>query len=443
MKYLFLLKLFFISQLIFAQVNIPVSEEDNYTLVPFTGNTNITTCDMFIYDSGGENGNYEKRNNGSLTIIPGLPGQFVKLEFISFDVENKYDFVYVYDSIISPETLLGTFSGTTLPSPVVASTSSGVLIVKFESDYAVVKAGFKLYASCVDPMLVMPKNGGKKITSCDISLYDSGGTSGHYSDDENGFITVLPVSPEKKVQLDFDEIDIEEDHEWLYVYDGSDTTSPLIDIYSGTSYPETLKASPDNLSGALTIKFTSDESSSANSGFSARISCFTPVSSITISGGNISLPIDSSLKLTASVYPEDADDISITWSTSDPSIVSIDEMGNIKAVGYGSAKISAKSNDGYAVAEIDINVHELTSTRQQNLSGKFVVFPNPASDKVKLISHFQNLKVMIYDSAGKVKHRTTVENDGEIDITNLSEGIYFMEVEGEGFLEFQKLSIVR
>jgi len=139
MKYLFLLNLFFISRLVLGQVNITDSGEDNYAYVPVTGNTTITTCGVFIYDSGGENGYYEKNNDGSITINPGTPGKFVKLEFINFDVEYKYDFVYVYDGIISEATLLGAFTGTALPSPIVASTSSGVLIVKFVSDYAVTK----------------------------------------------------------------------------------------------------------------------------------------------------------------------------------------------------------------------------------------------------------------------------------------------------------------
>lgn len=51
-------------------------------------------------------------------------------------------------------------------------------------------------------------------------------------------------------------------------------------------------------------------------------------------------------KLTESIMPADANNKAVTWSTSNNSIVSVDQNGNITAKAVGTATITAKANDG-------------------------------------------------------------------------------------------------
>jgi len=64
----------------------------------------------------------------------------ISLEFTSFNVENGYDYVYIYDGIGNNANLIGTFTGTSLPNTI--SSTTGIMVVKFESDVSVVLAGF-------------------------------------------------------------------------------------------------------------------------------------------------------------------------------------------------------------------------------------------------------------------------------------------------------------
>jgi len=49
-------------------------------------------------------------------------------------------------------------------------------------------------------------------------------------------------------------------------------------------------------------------------------------------------------KLTYTYAPEDADDPTVTWSSSNEKVATVDEFGNVQAIGTGNAKITATSN---------------------------------------------------------------------------------------------------
>ena len=64
------------------------------------------------------------------------------------------------------------------------------------------------------------------------------------------------------------------------------------------------------------------------------------------------------LQLTATVMPEDASDKSVTWSTSDASVASVDQNGLVTAVATGNATIMASTIDGSeltATCEVTVN----------------------------------------------------------------------------------------
>lgn len=79
------------------------------------------------------------------------------------------------------------------------------------------------------------------------------------------------------------------------------------------------------------------------------------VEEITISKHMLTLITGEQLQLTAKAVPEDAADISISWESSDESIISVDQDGNIKAVGKGSATVFAVNGTAYASCSILVN----------------------------------------------------------------------------------------
>ena len=82
----------------------------------------------------------------------------------------------------------------------------------------------------------------------------------------------------------------------------------------------------------------------------------TKVSSITLNATNKTLLVNMEFKLTATIYPDNATNKNIVWSSSDSSIATVDAEGNVKAVAEGTAAITAKSEDGNCTATCSITV---------------------------------------------------------------------------------------
>lgn len=97
------------------------------------------------------------------------------------------------------------------------------------------------------------------LTTSFGSLYDTGGPSSNYQDDEREFWLIQPVNAQT-ITLDFTVFDIESGYDNLYIYDGDSINDPLIGIYSGTSSPGSITAS----SGSLLLEFRSDCGTTSN-----------------------------------------------------------------------------------------------------------------------------------------------------------------------------------
>ncbi|MCI6730697.1 MAG: S-layer homology domain-containing protein, partial [Clostridiales bacterium] len=68
------------------------------------------------------------------------------------------------------------------------------------------------------------------------------------------------------------------------------------------------------------------------------------VSGIQISQETMNLLVGSAAKLTATVTPWNASDRTVTWSSSNPEVASVDEAGVVTATGVGTATVTATSN---------------------------------------------------------------------------------------------------
>ncbi len=74
------------------------------------------------------------------------------------------------------------------------------------------------------------------------------------------------------------------------------------------------------------------------------------VTGITLSQSSVSLTEGESLTLTATVMPNNADDQSISWNSSNPSVATVDNTGKVTAIAAGTATITAIANDGSGVS---------------------------------------------------------------------------------------------
>ncbi|ABG38714.1 CUB domain-containing protein [Paraglaciecola sp. T6c] len=91
-----------------------------------------------LFDSGGASGNYANNEDCEFT-IRAPQGGAITLSFSDFDYEENYDFFSVYDGENVSAPLLGTFSGSNLPSVLVAT--SGTMFIEHSTDGSAVRQG--------------------------------------------------------------------------------------------------------------------------------------------------------------------------------------------------------------------------------------------------------------------------------------------------------------
>lgn len=109
------------------------------------------TCGQMFYDPGGPSADYSNNANSTVTICPTIAGQVVSLVFSQFDLENNWDNLRIYNGTSAAAPLLGTYTGTTLPTSITATNSSGCLTAVFTSDGSGVRPGWAAQVNCGPP----------------------------------------------------------------------------------------------------------------------------------------------------------------------------------------------------------------------------------------------------------------------------------------------------
>ena len=115
---------------------------------------------------------------------------------------------------------------------------------------------------------------------------------------------------------------------------------------------------------------------------------------IALNKTSLSLRETETTQLTATVTPEDAEDRSVTWSSSDNSIATVNAEGVVTAIKEGTATITATTNDGsnlkatctvkvsiMPVASITLNITEKTLEEGETINLTASVLPANASNK--------------------------------------------------------------
>jgi len=140
----------------------------------------------------------------------------------------------------------------------------------------------------------------------------------------------------------------------------------------------------------------------------------TAVESISLDKTFEELQLGSTLKITASVYPEDATYPDVTWSSFDDSIATVDDEGNVTAVGIGEVIITATSSDGTKAAICGITVTPIlvselnlqTEEKTVQIGNVFriiaEVLPEKATKK-DLIFRSDHPEVATVDEEGRVR----------------------------------------
>lgn len=121
-----------------------------------------------------------------------------------------------------------------------------------------------------NPCIVVmnPTTTNQTQSTCSGILFDPGGAS-NYQDQITSTITIAPAGA-STVTLNFASFALENNYDYLYIYDGSTTNSPLIGTYTGTNLPN--GGTITSTTGAVTLKLTSDQAVN-DTGFEINWTC--------------------------------------------------------------------------------------------------------------------------------------------------------------------------
>lgn len=96
------------------------------------------------------------------------------------------------------------------------------------------------------------------------------------------------------------------------------------------------------------------------------VQVYKPVESVTLNKTSRTLDVGDTYKLKATVLPEDATKKTVKWSSSDPSVATVDENGVITAVSIGTAVIKVRTDSSGKTAECTVRVVQIADSLTLN-----------------------------------------------------------------------------
>ncbi|KAM4694506.1 CUB and sushi domain-containing protein 1 [Discoglossus pictus] len=261
-------------------------------------------------------------------ILEADPGKAISLHFIVFDTEVSHDILKVWDGPVDSNVLLKEWSGSSLPEDIHSTFNS--LTLQFDSDFFISKSGFSIQFStsvastCNDPGV--PQNGtrygdsrepGDVITfQCDPGYQLQGeikitcvqlnnrffwqpdpptciaACGGNLTGPAGVILSPnypqpyppgkecdwrIKVNPDFVIALIFKSFNMEPSYDFLHIYEGENSNSPIIGSFQGSHAPERIESGGNS----LFLAFRSD-ASVGMSGFAIeykekpREACFDP-----------------------------------------------------------------------------------------------------------------------------------------------------------------------
>ena len=101
-------------------------------------------------------------------------------------------------------------------------------------------------------------------------FYDVGGVGGNYNTNNLNQVTTFCAPGGQCLRVVFYDVNTESGYDFLYIYNGPTTASPLLGTYTGNTIPPVFYSA---VGGCLTFKFTSDASFNGYRGFAADVTC--------------------------------------------------------------------------------------------------------------------------------------------------------------------------
>ena len=157
------------------------------------------------------------------------------------------------------------------------------------------------------------------------------------------------------------------------------------------------------------------------------------VESVFLDKTALTLEVNGTYTLTATINPSNADDQSVTWTSSDVTVATVDADGVVKAIKAGKATITVTTTDGNKKATCEVTV--TTATGLEEALANTEVFGRKGNIYVNPL---QPLQVTVVNMIGKIVYNARISGNTQIPVTK---GIYIVKLTNAGNTNVTKVSV--
>lgn len=153
------------------------------------------------------------------------------------------------------------------------------------------------------------------------------------------------------------------------------------------------------------------------------------VSSISLDLSSVEVKLSETFTFQPTVLPENATDKTITWQSSNTSVATI-ANGVVTPVSVGQTTITATSNNAKTATSVVTIISPLSLGSE---AIERFVYPSPADKFISFSGlHEGQYKVLVYDLMGveRISQELFIAEDRQLDVSKLTNGIYFLDLEG-------------
>ncbi len=150
------------------------------------------------------------------------------------------------------------------------------------------------------------------------------------------------------------------------------------------------------------------------------------VTSVILDESELTIEKNFTEQLTATVAPDDADNLSLTWTSDNEEVATVDENGLVTAVGEGTATITATANDGSGVAASCVVTVTFIDGIADIETSKVTVLA--ANGRITVSGKEKDDTVSVYDTGGRLLYQ------GESDVIDVPrKAMYIVTVSGKSY----------
>lgn len=175
-------------------------------------------------------------------------------------------------------------------------------------------------------------------TNTSGTTYDSGGSTGNYSNDERTLFLIQPTNAQS-ITLTINQFDIESTWDYLYIYEGTSVYGNKIGTYTGTTIPTTIHV---NNSAAL-IEFRSD--------------CGTTKPGYSISWNTVTADTVKPTTVVAPVNPWETTNFTANFTDNDNTGGSGIQKSYYQVIDYNGTEWRANTNNGFFADNFTTAIH--------------------------------------------------------------------------------------